>query len=407
MRHDKDRGYRFIDRTKAGRKIEVIFDHIPGKRISTGKTTIEEAVIWAEEYLKNEGVAKKDMPLFQDFAKDFFTRTDRSSIHGRHVAFHKENRERWYPVSQKILDNYAIPRFGKYPLDSMNPVMIEDWIADQRGIKGEELSGSSKSKILTALSYVMDDAVRLGYIKANPVKMCMAPPKISEHPKRALTIWEQERLFPPTQEERVRVWGTVMWAVYFSVMYDTGFRPDEVAGLQLQDVYTTPGGMAVYTGHTMNCEQHRPLNRVKTSGKGMERRVGLLSDITQRLIERLVEEDQITDGEEYLFLVRRSQKTSWIFPDTANKHFRLVVGRELATEDRLSQYCLRHTYATMRRGSMDERVLAITMGHSNGVRSDYDHRDAAMVIGQLEKSRKDIFREMEEPDVVPLSKKIK
>ena len=44
--------YRFKQRK--GRNIQVIFHHLPGKEIYTGKTAIVEAVAFAEEYLKRD-----------------------------------------------------------------------------------------------------------------------------------------------------------------------------------------------------------------------------------------------------------------------------------------------------------------------------------------------------------------
>lgn len=406
-----DNPYRFIDRTAAGRKIEVIFDHMPGKRISTGTTDMAEAVLFAEDYLRNEGIVTT-VPTLHEFAKDFYTRTDRGSIYARHQAFGKGFRPGWYPMSQRYLELYVFPRFGSYHLDAINPVMVEDWLAGLVGQGREPLSGSSKTKVLTAFRHVMDDALRLGYIQSNPTRHCMVPSNSAERPRRALTLWEQSQLFPDDVEGRRKVWWSTMWATYFSIMYDTGFRPQEVAALQLGDVYRTPNGMGVYTSHTMNTEEHRPLDRVKTSGKGMERRVGLLSSCTEALVMRLVEEEHLEDDDAYLFLMDRRRKDSWVFSDTSNKHFKGVCRDTLGIDPKdkerdITQYSLRHTYATMRRGSMDEKVLAITMGHSRGVRDDYDHRDAAVVIGQLERSREDLFRRQENPDVVPLAKKMK
>ena len=397
------KGYRFIDRTKAGRKIEVIFDHMPGKRISTGATNMTDAVLFAERFLENDGFTNDTVPLFGEFAKDFYLRTDPSSYHGRQISFKRANRDAWYIETQRFVDNYLIPRFGRYKLDSITPVVVEEWIASFEGKGVSDLSGATRLKVLKALRYIMDDAVRLGHIQSNPARKIMTPSPERQEDIRVLTIWEQNVLFPSDPEKRIQIWGSAMWATYFSVMYDTGFRPNEVEGLQLGDVYRTPGGLAVYTGHSMNSEERNPKAKVKTSGKGMEKRVGLLSEATADLMMHFISVDNIVDADEFLFLVDRSRKDSYIFNDTSNKHFKSVCSRYGV--EGVSQYCLRHTYTTNRRGNMDDKVLAITMGHANGVRSDYDHRDAAIVISQLERSRGDLFKAPEVPDIVPLGEK--
>lgn len=364
-----------------------------------------EAVLFAERFLEEDGKAKQTAPLLKDFAKDFFTRTDKASLHHRQKAFKKENRPKWYLDNQANLNNYIIPRFGDYPVDSISAVAVENWIVDFDGAKVKDLSGGTRIKVLNTFRYVLDDAVRMGYITTNPAREGMSPSEETETSNRSLTIWEQNQLFPSDPMRRIEIWGSLMWATYFSIMYDTGFRPDEVAGLQLGDVYQTANGMAVYTSHTMNSEEKRPKERVKTSGKGVEKRVGLLSDVTEALVYELIEHDQITDPDEFVHLVTRKIKNSWVFTPTSNKHFKTVASTILGKEEAegLTQYCLRHTFATYKRGNVDEQTLSIVMGHSRGVLSNYDHRDARMVISQIDKSRKDLFANREEANVVPLS----
>lgn len=363
-----------------------------------------EAVLFAERFLEEDGKAKQTAPLLKDFAKDFFLRTDKASLHHRQKAFKKENRPKWYEDNQRNIDNYVIPRFGEYPIDSISAVAVENWIVDFDGSKKKDLSGGTRIKVLNSFRYVLDDAVRMGYLSSNPAREGLSPSEETENGKRSLSLWEQGQLFPHDPAKRLEVWGSLMWATYFSIMYDTGFRPDEVAGLQLADIYQTANGMAVYTSHTMNTEEKCPKERVKTSGKGVEKRVGLLSDVTEALVYELIEHENITDPDEYIHLVYRKQKDSWVFTTTSNKHFKAVARRILkeGAED-LTQYCIRHTFATYKRGNVDEQTLAIVMGHSRGVLSNYDHRDARMVISQVDKSRGQLFAKREEENVVSLA----
>lgn len=395
---DTQKRYRFIRRT--GRNIEVVFAHIPAKYYSTGTKDIAEAFRFAEAFLENEGINKKTIPLLKDFAKDFFTRDDKNSIKERDKAFGRSKRPQWYVTSQEYLDNYIIPRFGSYPVDSIQPVAIENWIVTFKGKKAAELSGGTRVKVLNCFRDLMDDVVRMGYRTDNPARAITSPSDRPVKERRALSIYEQQILFPESSSERVDVFGSPMWATYFSIMYDTGFRPNEVAGLRVCDVYQTPQGMAVYTTHTMNTEEHKPKDRVKTSGKGMESRVGLISAVTEELVIRLIEEDKISDDEEFLFLVDRKIKDSYVFADTSNKHFKTVCSRNNISG--VTQYSIRHTYATYRRGDVDEMTLAFAMGHSNGVRDNYDHRTASIMIRQLERSRSKLFGERKDEEIQPL-----
>lgn len=382
-----------------GRNIEAVFAHAPFKRVSTGTRDIAEAVLFCENYLRQDGIIGQTVPTFKDFSKGFFSRRDNDSIYSRDHAFGRNKREQWYADKQALLDTYVIPRFGGYLINSIKAVAVESWLVGIKGNKHEELSACSKRKILDCLRYVMDDAIRKDYITTNPARAVKPPIERSET-RRALTLYEQQLLFPSDTMERIKLWKSSMWALYFSIMYDTGFRPSEVGGLLVGNIYSTPQGQAVYTTHTINGETHKLEERVKTSGKGMESRVGLLSADTQKLVVMFLEEIEATDETEPLFLLCRGKKDSYVFNETANKHFKSVC-RALGITG-VTQYSLRHTYATYRRGNVDETSLALAMGHSNGVRNDYDHRTASILISQLENERERIFNTEQDKGIRPL-----
>ncbi len=395
--------YRFNVRT--GRNIEVIFSIMPNKRISTGTRDMVEAIKFADHYLAMLGQEIEEVPLFKDFAKDFFIREDKESLRYRHKQFRRENREGWYKRNQWYLDKYIMPHFAHFPLNTITQVMIENWMVSMKGLTKKDLSGNSIKKTLQALREILDDAVRYSYIKTNPARGVLIPADIKVFERRPLSLSEQRILFPNDKKERLKVWETILYATYFSVMYDTGFRPAEVQGLRVCDVYTTPQGLGVFTSHTICSEEHKAKNRVKTSGKGMESRVGLLTTVTADLLLKMIKDAHLKD-DDYLFLSDRAKKDSWIKGATANKKLRNTCNK-YGLESDITQYCLRHTYATFRRGNMDEATLALSMGHSGGrVRNDYDHRTASILLAQLEKSRDAIFSEDDkEEEIKPLKEK--
>lgn len=368
-----------------------------------------EAVAFAENYLRTQGIYGDTIPLFKDYARNFFLKDGEGSLRYRHKMFEKENREHWYTRHQQDTDVYIIPYFGEYRLDYITSAMIEKWMM---GLKAEHksapMTGATKKKILYALREILDSAEREQYISSNPSRHVMLPSQRTVNERRALTRYEQQILFPSDALKRIEVWQKTSYAAFFSVMYDTGFRPGEVAGLRVCDIYTTPQGMGVYTEHTICFEEGRAKDRVKTSGKGMESRVGLLSDTTGELVRTLIQKEHLKD-EDYLFLVYYDKKESWISSATANKHLRSVCIRMGIDTDKVCQYSLRHTHATYLRGSMEEQALALSMGHSGGrVRNDYDHRTASILIAQLEKHRGAMFNgEDPEEDIKPFERKAK
>lgn len=402
--------YRFKQRK--GRNIQVIFHHLPGKEISTGTTDIVEAVTFAEEYLKRDGLTTADDKnlTIGEYCDGFFSRRDKCSFYHRMERLHKMRDEVYWRNSQGYVDNYIIPHLGARRIDSLSTRGIENWILDIKGVKGQELAAGTKSKILQCLRTILDEAVRDEIIDKNPAGMVTPPSATDEEKKerRVFSLYEQKLLMPEDLIERIKLWGGIMWASYFSLLFDTGMRPGEAMGLRVCDVYKTPQGYGVVAVQEVSTDGKKIKQRVKTSGKGMERRVALLSASTGLLIEQLIECQHITDEEECLFLKKRYKKDSYIGVDVGNKHLRGVL-KKLGLKD-ATQYSFRHTFATYRRGSTDESALALAMGHSGGnVRDDYDHRTASVLISQLEKHRSQLVPGGKDEDlaVSPLKAKKK
>lgn len=88
--------YRFRSRT--GRPIEVLFRHMPGKWMSTGKRTMAEAVIFAEDYLKNDGIIQNKAPdmTLRKFASGFFSKKDPQGIRRLNGKRHEDYPENYY-----------------------------------------------------------------------------------------------------------------------------------------------------------------------------------------------------------------------------------------------------------------------------------------------------------------------
>ena len=366
------------------RNIEAVFMHMPNKRVSTGTKDMAEAVLFCENFLKNEGILGDKIPLFSEFAKDFYKRRDYDSIYARDKAFGREKREHWYIDMQRNVDKYLMQRFKDYPIDSIKVLTIETWLIGLQGI-----GACSKRKILNTLRIIFDDAIRKDYIKINPARIVKPPTeKRAQKERRALTFYEIDKLFPKNIKDRINIWGDLMHTAYFSIMYDTGFRPCEISGLLAGNIYSTPQGSAIYTSHTYNTEEGKILERVKTSGKGMESRVGLLSEQTRTIIIMYLNEIKALKEDEPLFLTK---KKSIFTPKIANKYFKKIC--EKNNIENVTQYSLRHTFTTNRRGNVNETALALAMGHTKGVRNDYDHRTASILIAQLEQERGKIFSE--------------
>lgn len=385
-RNTGDKPYRFAARK--GRPIQVQFDHIPGRWISTGSFDMPAAVDFAERWLEKDHLAQKHVPTFSQFARGYYSRRDKDSIWQRDRLYGHEYAEERYLKNQWLLDRYIMPKFGMMLVTAINIQMIEDWIPYIKPVSSKEtLSSDMKNKILVVLRQIMDDVKRQGYRQDNPAteSRSMARRRV---PREALPPQALLLLFPADTDERIRVWDGLMWATYFSIAYDTGWRPGEIAALRVCDVWQTGKGLAVATERTVNRNSGQIVDRVKTTGKGYSQRVGLLDEVTASLLLRLISERGL-GGTDLLFEAG-VRKDGLIMPETSNKHFKSTLKKLGLYHKGLVQYCLRHTYTTERRGDMPDDILAISMGHTR-LRSDYDHQQAADLIRRLDARRDDFF----------------
>lgn len=381
-----DKPYRFSSRK--GRAIQVMFDHIPGKWISTGCLDMPAAIEFAEKTMQNEGRSRGRVPTLAEFSHDFFLRTDKESLQARDEIFGHQFTKSRYIKYQALLDNYILPRFGAFIITAISVRMIEEWIPYIRPIGHKSaLSADTKNKILVTFRLVMDDVKREGWRDDNPAAEAR-PMARRNAPREALPPSALLTLFPESADERIAVWGSLMWAVYFSIMYDTGWRPGEIAALRVCDVWRTAKGLAVSTERTVNRYEQRVVDRVKTSGHGYNERVGLLDETTTALLLRLIDEAKL-EGDQPLFKAKE-RRDGLVMPETSNKHFKSTLQRLGLYHEGLVQYCLRHTYTTERRGDMPDELLAISMGHTK-LRKDYDHQKAQDLIRRLDAERDAFF----------------
>lgn len=401
---------------RKGRPIQVIFAYMPRRPISTGTYDEAEARRFAEKFMANDGILADSgyIPTFAEFAKDFFMRTDPLSFRTWLADYEaKPRKEGYFKARQALLQNYVIPTFGPMLVTAITRLQIERWLVTMTGKfkgRGQKLAANTRNKALWVLRCVLDDVVRHGYITLNPAKEVKGISG-TDNPRRALTRAEEMALFPDDMVERLHVWGSDMWTLYFSIFYDTGFRPGEISGLRVSDVYQTPQGLAVCTTHTVDSSPDHGSaalqERVKTTGKGLERRVGLLYDDTADLLKLYVNRYGL-NGDDMLFLINH-EPGRLVACSTALKHFRLSYRRALGHDapKNVVQYCIRHTYTTARRGDMPDELLAISMGHTR-LRSDYDHRDAGAMIRRLDTARDAFFetrkRRDEQPQIIPFRK---
>ena len=391
--------YRFI--VHKNRAIEVIFDSAPSKRVSTGTRDMLEAVLFAEKRMQSEGRGNGST-LFRTFAENFFNRTDEDSFRARLERQDKARKDSSYKGHQIRLDKYVIPYFGDYRIDSITSLMCEKFVEQLP----KTLSGAYRCSIYYTLRYVLLDAERHGLIARCPADgdLVGLPKKTPVKTVRALTSYEQSLLFPLDADKRIGLYGGLIYATYFSIMYSTGFRPGEVKGIQVGDLWVGSRGVCVDVTHSVPSDTNMLEDRVKTTGKGFSARTGVLDDIAVELLSRLIRQKQL-GPQSPIFRVRQE---SYICVRTCNLHWRAAcTSLGLDEAAKMTEYCIRHTFGTERKGVIDDKTLADYMGHSGGVMlSTYDNRERDQRLAQADAARDKLTSVKPTPIAQPFYEKV-
>ncbi len=372
--------YRFTRRK--GRNIEVLFRHMPGKWISTGTEDMTEAVLFAESMM-NQFTPTKDNVTLAEFAKDFFGPEDPHGYRHRNERRNVFYGDAYYSGHQSRLDNYILPKHGKFLLTSLRDVMIENFILDLISVRtGKEMDDSTKNKVLAAYRIILDAAVREGYLDHNPARDVK---EINERKGERLPFTEDEmdKLFPADDEKLIEIWYNLKWACYFCLLKDTGWRPGEAAALSVENFFPHMSGSVlngVYTEEEVNWRTHKIIKRIKTSDKrnGAKNKQGFVTDQTARLLSRLSseikgkyffemnEEDNVNSHR------RKDHGVQYIYAELANDRLKTSAKNAGVELNGRTQYCFRHTWNTFYIGKLPEVARLLLMGHYKN-RPEYTH----------------------------------
>ena len=371
--------YRIRKRSEQ-RSWEVEFTDAKGIWQSTGTKNIEEVESAVSRMLCNIGKPTVTRMKFSDFANHFFERDDEKSIRKRYEKMGKKKNEEWYYVNSGLLKNYLIPFFGEMQMANITDVMIEEWYMDLMSVRDDKpLSSGSKLRILDCLSIIMKEAKRRRVIDTNP---CDTVERIagSSQEKHPFKLEEIRKLFPDDRMRLLSIWEDFMWALYYSIMVDTGFRASEIAGLKVSDIRSDGG---LYT----ECSVYRRTlrDRIKTSEKGKNYKVGMLSDYTMALLNDYKAMYGLKDSD-FLF---KARDNGFIYSGISNAKLDKACINAGVERNNRTQHCFRHTFDTYMLRNCDGDMLnqddvRELMAHT-GYRPEYDHRTSDDIIDRIMK----------------------
>jgi len=125
----------------------------------------------------------------------------------------------------------------------------------------------------------------------------------------------------------------------------------------------------IYTTGSIDTVTGKYKNSIKTSKSGKNYKLGLLEDITVKLLDEYLEETD-PDLDELIF---PATNTEGIKVETSLKHFKLSARRAEVKLNGRTQYCLRHSFETKKLMDLDLDTVKELMGHTR-YRKEYDHR---------------------------------
>ena len=369
-------------RKRGSRSWEVEFDSAKGIWKSTGVQSLEEVEDAVSKMLANLGKKTITGMKFEDFAKNFFIRTDEQSIYEHNKKFGKKYDTDWYTAREGILNNYIMPKFGQMNMSDITDIMIEEWYIRLYGVKSKEpkeLSNAVKNRVLNTLSIVLKEAKRKRIIETNP---CDTVETLNpEYQKRGFfTVEEIHKLFPQDKSKLVSIWDTLQFALFFSIMVDTGWRCGEVSALKRENFIDN----GVYSESSVKASTKKVKESIKTSNKGQPYKVGILSEYTLELYRNFIKDwDNV-----YLFYFEGFGMNK---PYRSNKVLRSACAKVGIDANGRTQHCIRHSFDTYMLNHVGEQGLTRDdilqlMAHTS-YRPEYDHRTGVDLINKLSKAK--------------------
>jgi integrase len=280
--------------------------------------TDAEAIRRAELAEGRAGIVHRGpIPKFEDFVNNEFLHWSEK----QHEAHPRTNQ--YYRMSSKPL----IALLGKLPLDGITTAYVERF----KMVRAANVSPASTNRDMAALRYMLNFAIRQGYLTRNPVKGVKF---LDEGPgfMRVVSHEEQRRYL-----DRARP----LLRDVASLILEAGMRPEEVFTIRKENVHLDRRYLFVPKGKTCFARRNIPL-----------------TDAGLKILKRRM----------------RKAKNGWVFPHRRNPHMPMKTiqkAHEEALKDaklksRFRLYDLRHTFGSRSAmAGVDLATLKELMGHSN------------------------------------------
>lgn len=275
----------------------------------------------------------------------------------RYLEIQKDASPHTLRAYRKDLESFSA-FVGKVP-EQLEMIDVRAFVASQ--IK-EGRSKTTAGRRLAAVRSFLRYLHREGYLKANPAKL-VSTPKAQKLLPKFLTV---DDVFSLVEKPEGMGFIIARDRAVLELLYSSGLRVSEVAGLNVDDVNTREG-------------------LVKVRGKGKkERIVPVGSKAVDAIKSYLVEKLLLRRRDRAMFLNRRGARLT----DRGIRRIVVKYGKLTGIAGGIGPHTLRHTFAShLLQGGADLRVIQELLGHSSlSTTQKYTHLDIAHLMDIYDKA---------------------
>jgi len=360
-----------IDKLK--RMLNLGFEHV---------SRLEEATIIAQKALDEDIIfnSKKEQNL-KKYLLNFFD-FDKSPYFSRKILLDKDSISPDYVSTRRnLISNHLLPLIdNNYSLSNVNITFIEE--LQTKLIHNNKLSSTTINQIMNSLSQALEYAKKENLINSNVTTKVESIRK-NIKVRGILTNEETSKIINYLKMQKDE---TTYLAVSLALM--TGMRSGELRALTTDQI---EDGIIIVDRAYANIGKNKLPKGKKT------RVVPCPNDLCKKLITYSKKNPNIFDNRNLVFWSKKKDKmlSSHYFSTKFKKA--LIDSNILTIEDinkrNISFHSLRHMANTLLRGSVDEYILRLTIGHSNEQLSN--------IYSHIEDSALESIRKAQEKNILP------
>lgn len=240
---------------------------------------------------------------------------------------------------ERCFKQHLIPAFGSYPLTALTTGQIQEFLAK---LLASGRSGKTVNNYLVPLRKMLADAVRWGYLAANP----------AAEVQRARVVHQEMRVLTPEHVRRFLAAAEPDYELLFRVAVFCGVRSGELLALQWRDIDWKRSQVCV----------HRSVWQGQVSAPKSARSIRRIDLGPQLLAALRAAKRPQSRPDDLLFTNRQG---TFINPrNLVQRHFEPTLKR--AGLPRIRFHDLRHTFATLLiAGGAHPKLIQDQLGHAS------------------------------------------